>query len=109
MWEETLITNPVLVALDTQTIKIWNKIPSQQRSKTIRALLLGLEDKEQEKKSVIVPPLSVILETPAGAQKQSLEREKHLNEMAHILSEKKNKRSKTPEADIQKLLRQASG
>ena len=103
------MTNPVLVALDTQTIKIWNKIPSQQRSKTVRALLLSLEDKEQEKKSGIVQPLSVILETPAAAQKQSSEREKHLNEMAHILSEKSKKRSKTPEADIQRLLRQALG
>ena len=100
---------PVMVALDEIAYKIWKKLPDQKKSKTVRDLLVSLEDKEQEKKSATIQPLSAIYETPAGAQKQSSEREKHLNEMAHILSEKKNKRSKTPEADIEKLLRQASG
>ena len=54
---------PVIVALDEETYRLWQKIPNQQKSKTVREWLTGRKEQTQDFQS-LAESLTHISEKP---------------------------------------------
>ena len=99
----------ILINLDTESKKIYKKIPRGERSKTMRNLLKEFENKQiqedMENPQMIIKSLSSSSENSSAAQGYTLTPEKQLKEMAAIVQQKKRARSKKPADNILKLLK----
>jgi len=99
---------PVIVALDEETYPIWKKLPGQQKSATIRELLLDL--KEKEDKPDPQESLKRSFEQfngSNGSEKHSRKQGANLSEMARTVKSGKKSSRSTPEESIKKQLRKA--
>ena len=95
---------PVMVALDTKTLKIWNKLPDQKKSATVRKLLLTLDKNNEQKtpKDQILKSLCAPSSDVPAMQKLKKGSDVNLSEMAAVITSGKRSSLKRPEDNIER-------
>lgn len=98
---------PVLVTLDEESIKVWNKIPNQEKSKTVRELLKGLKENKNPKD--LTSQISLLTSKNSSEEgKHSNTPESHSYATGHTAQKKPNRKSSAKhKANIYKLLNKA--